>query len=87
MLAPRHPRLWFDAGLIWLERRDPRQAVTAFERAAELAPEVPGTFYRLGLARERIGDLAGAAAAFRQALRLRPNWPEVQEALNRVTKS
>ncbi len=87
VLAPRHPRLWFDAGLIWLERRDPRQAVTAFERAAELAPEVPGTFYRLGLARERTGDLAGAAAAFRQALRLRPNWPEVQEALNRVTKS
>ncbi len=85
-LAPTHPRLWYVAGLIWLER-DPPQAVQAFERAAELAPNVPGTFYRLGLARERTGDRHGAASAFRQALRLRPQWPDARNALRRVTNS
>lgn len=83
-LAPNHPRLWFDAGVIWLER-DPPRAVAALERAAKLSPTAPGVFFRLGLARERTGDLTGAASAFRQALRLRPNWPEANEALSRVT--
>lgn len=82
-LAPNHPRLWFDAGVIWLER-DPPKAVAAFERAANLSPTAPGVFFRLGLARERTGDLTGAASAFRKALRLRPRWPEANEALNRV---
>lgn len=85
-MAPRHPRLWFDAGVIWLER-DPSQAVAAFERAAELSSTTPGVFYRLGLAREQTGDLAGAVTAFRQALRLRPRWPEATEALDRVSSS
>ena len=72
------------AGVIWLER-DPAQAVVALERAAKLSPKTPGVLYRLGLARERTGDAAGAEAAFRQALRLQPKWPEAKEALNRVT--
>lgn len=82
-LAPNHPRLWFDVGVIWLER-DPSQAIAALERAAQLSPQTAGVHYRLGLARERTGDAAGAAVAFRQALRLRPKWPEAKAALQRV---
>ncbi|MBC7815347.1 MAG: tetratricopeptide repeat protein [Planctomycetaceae bacterium] len=84
-LAPENPLLWFTAGLIWFDR-DPVRAVEAFERSAALSPENPGTFYRLGLARERTGDRSGARTAYRQALRLQPNWPEPQQALRRLMR-
>lgn len=83
-LAPDHPRLWFTVGVLWLES-DPIRAVAAFERSAKLSPQTPGTFYRLGLARERIGDRTGASVALRQALKIQPNWLEAQQALRRVS--
>ena len=36
----------------------------------------------LGLTRRAVGDTAGAAAAFRQSLRLDPNQPEIARTLS-----
>ncbi|NLM01154.1 MAG: tetratricopeptide repeat protein [Treponema sp.] len=42
-------------------------------------------WYRLGRVRENANDKAGAKSAYERALRLRPNYPDAQEAVKRVS--
>jgi tetratricopeptide (TPR) repeat protein len=51
---------WVGLGELQLRRRDPREAVEAFRRAVELAPEDGDTRVRLGQAYYNLGDLPAA---------------------------
>jgi DNA-binding CsgD family transcriptional regulator/tetratricopeptide (TPR) repeat protein len=70
--SPRIVRdLDFFTGLVELERGRYRESAAAFEKAAAALPQAfpaaaydPRVFRYLGLAREKAGDAAGAAAAF-----------------------
>ena len=70
--SPRVVRdLGYFTGLVELERGRYRESAEAFEKAAAALPKAfpavayePLVFYYLGLAREKAGDAAGAAAAF-----------------------
>ena len=49
-----------------------RESLEALEIAVALAPELPGAWVNLGVARRRSGDPAGAEAAYRRALEADP---------------
>jgi choline-sulfatase len=59
----------------------PAEAVPFFERALAAGPRTPMALNGLGLTRLELGDRAGAAAAFRESLRLDPNQPDVAGTL------
>ncbi|HEV7507531.1 MAG TPA: VWA domain-containing protein [Thermoanaerobaculia bacterium] len=74
-LAPDDPLVQYDAGTARLGAGHGRQAVTPLEKAAKAASHdlAPAAHYNLGGARLAAGDAAGAAEAFKQALRLQPD--------------
>jgi len=74
-LAPDDPLVQYDAGTARLGAGRGRQAVTPLEKAAKAAGRelAPAAHYNLGGARFAAGDAAGAAEAFKQALRLQPD--------------
>ena len=57
------------------------EAVPYFERALAAGPRTTMALNGLGLTRLELGDRAGAAAAFRESLRLDPEQPNVADTL------
>jgi TolA-binding protein len=60
---------YFEA-MVYFREKEWREAETRFARMAEDFPEAPNApeaLYHLGLARERLGDAAGAERAWREA--------------------
>src|SRR5260370_39568405 len=53
-----------------------KEALAAFEQALANKPDFPEAAYNLGNARRELGDLAGAIAAYRNALQLRPEYAD-----------
>jgi arylsulfatase A-like enzyme/Tfp pilus assembly protein PilF len=60
------------------------EAVPYFERALAAGPRTTMALNGLGLTRMELGDRAGAAAAFRESLRLDPKQPNVAQALREM---
>jgi tetratricopeptide (TPR) repeat protein len=83
--SPWHARASLWLGLLALGGGDATRAVALLEEAERLAPATPGLALRLGWAREQAGDAAGAAAAFRRALREPADTGAARAALARVT--
>src|SRR5258708_31155864 len=52
------------------------EAQVAFEQALTHRSDFPEAFYNLGNARRELGDLAEAIGAYRNALRLRPDYTD-----------
>jgi tetratricopeptide (TPR) repeat protein len=83
-LDPDFGEAWANLGQLEAETGDRwRQAGAAFERAAALEPSGP-LFYKLGVARGRLGELAAACAAYRRSLELDPRCPETWNNLGHV---
>jgi len=59
----------------------PGEALPYFERALQAQPRSTMTLNGLGLTRMAVGDRMGAAAAFRESLRIDPKQPEIAERL------
>jgi tetratricopeptide (TPR) repeat protein len=78
------PKLWIARGQTRFERRECRQALTDFEKAASLAPAEPLAFNGAGLASLCLEDPAGAARAFRRSLEIDPAQPEIREVLTQL---
>lgn len=71
-LAPDHAAGWFHlADALGRFERWP-DSLQALERCLALQPQFPEAWNNLGLARKNQGDLAGAAAAFKAALKQAP---------------
>jgi Flp pilus assembly protein TadD len=62
------------------------EALPFFERALEAGQRTPMTLNGLALARLALGDRTGAAAAFRESLRLDPGQPEVARSLSELAR-
>lgn len=62
-------------GDTWRERGDVRTAVTAYQRALEIAPGDPAVLANMGLAYAGAGDWIQAAATYRRSLSLEPRQP------------
>jgi len=62
----------------------PSEAVPFFERALAAGPRSAMALNGLGLTRLELGDRVGAAAAFRESLRVEPNQPEIARTLREL---
>jgi predicted O-linked N-acetylglucosamine transferase (SPINDLY family) len=63
-------------GTALLAEGRPQEARAAFEQALIHKPDFPEACYNLGNAARELGDLTGAIAAYRNALRLRPDYAD-----------
>jgi putative PEP-CTERM system TPR-repeat lipoprotein len=63
---------------------DINQAEASYRRLTLLRPRSAQAFAALAEAQTMRGDLTGAADSVRQAIRLQPDWPPVQEAAFRL---
>jgi arylsulfatase A-like enzyme/Tfp pilus assembly protein PilF len=64
----------------------PAEALPYFERALDAGPPTTMALNGLGLTRLAVGDAPGAAAAFRQSLRLDPNQPDIARTLGEMRR-
>jgi Flp pilus assembly protein TadD len=70
--APRDVTVNNNLAVAWLGRGEPRRAAERLAVALEVAPLYWRAHVNLGIARHRLGDLAGARAAFAAASRIAP---------------
>lgn len=70
------------AAALMFQQRD-REAEPLLRRALELDPQDADAWFNLGSVLKAIGDLPGSAAAFDQALKLRPGDAAFQERVQR----
>ncbi|GIL69331.1 hypothetical protein Vretimale_13447 [Volvox reticuliferus] len=67
------PSLWYHLGCAHSRCGRPREAVAAFQRAAQLMPRHPAFLHELAKACQVIGDHTTALAHFNSVLQLQPN--------------
>ncbi|WP_027883226.1 tetratricopeptide repeat protein [Meiothermus rufus] len=84
-LSPvRFPDAYAGLGQVFIEMKDYQKARFNFTKAVALDGNNPLYRYWLCRANELLGDKAGAQTQCEQALRLRPDFKEAQEVLNRL---
>jgi tetratricopeptide (TPR) repeat protein len=84
--SDRSSTAYFFIGEIFRVQKKFHYADIAYTTAVRLEPGMALWWYRLGLAREALGDKIYAAEAFERALRINPSYTGAVEALNRVRK-
>jgi len=85
-LEPEHPRaLLLDADLA-LDAGDGERAGGALDTLVELVPRAAAVHNRRGIARELVGDRAGAEASFREAIRIDRSHRDAWINLGRVLR-
>ncbi len=76
----RRPEADDTVGWIYLQKGLPLEAIAAFERARERAPQNPVYHYHLGLAHMKTGQRDRARSAFARALELRSDFAGADDA-------
>src|SRR5262249_41571081 len=71
-------------GVVYSQQGLHSQAIRALQTAVELAPHEARVPYNLGVALASSGDRPGAAAAFRETLRLRPDHAQAENRLKEL---
>ncbi len=79
---------WDTLAMLHFRRGEWEQAEAAWKKCIELAsPEgEPGAYFHLGRVYERKHQTASAIAAYQEALRLRPDFPEASRALAKLSR-
>jgi tetratricopeptide (TPR) repeat protein len=71
-------------GFVYYQRQLPDLAIRAFEDSIAKSPNNAIYHYHLGLALAKQGNLTRARRSYQTALKLRPDYPEAQQALKTV---
>lgn len=71
---------WGNLGWAYLESGDLDQAIAALERSVAAQPRFCVGFYRLGVAKERKGQLESAVESYQMALEADPRCASLQDA-------
>ena len=85
--APKGERIstaYFFVGEIYRLGKQYNKADIAYSAAVHLEPAISLWWYRLGTVRETVGDKKGASDAYQRAIKLRPDYKDASEGLNRV---
>ncbi|HXE30542.1 MAG TPA: hypothetical protein VN515_01945 [Terriglobales bacterium] len=77
-LQPEATGVLKDAAACWLLAEQPAQALPLIERALALDPRDAENYGNLALARQALGETAGAAEAARKAAELNPDHPRLR---------
>jgi hypothetical protein len=83
-LAPWETGILQALGAAYFVGNRPADAARAFREAAERDPEDAVAFANLGNVLLRTGDSKGAEKAFREAIRLRPELPQLRDNLRSI---
>ncbi len=86
-MAPRGERIsvaHFFVGEIYRNLKKYNKADIAYSIAVHLDPGNALWWYRLGIVREAAGEKKAAIDAYKTALKLRPNYKEASNAINRI---
>jgi len=73
--------------VVYASRQRFQEALDVLSSAVRLNPDEPLTWLNLGVSLEAKGDRQGAAAAYRQALILQPDFARAKEYSSRVSKN
>lgn len=84
---PNNPFAHNNLGLILIEREAFSEALPHLEKAVELRDDLPYFFNNLGIARERLGDTAGAADAYSRAVEIDSAYEKARINLQRIQRS
>jgi len=79
--CPDEPVLLNLIGAIHAALMDFDASIASFERAVELRPDVPDSYFHLGNTLFEKGDLTAAIERFRRAVELRSDYPEAHNKL------
>ena len=80
-IAPNDATVARELGAAFYDKRLYDKALAELERARELAPDDPRVHFALGLVNEAKGAVAAAIVAYRQAVRLDPEFVEARRTL------
>jgi tetratricopeptide (TPR) repeat protein len=76
-LEPRNGRAWEELASITASSGYPEQAAEAFKKAVAISPKAPGYHMGYGHVLKTLGDQPASLRAYREAVRLRPEFGEV----------
>jgi tetratricopeptide (TPR) repeat protein len=82
--APDNPDVRDTLGWVYYRQQLPDLAARAFEESIAKNPNNPIYHYHLGLASAKQGNIVRARRSYQAALNLRPDYPEVQQALKTI---
>lgn len=85
--APNHTSALFRLGLLELQAARPESALPLLERAAAAAPGESRHHMGLGQVRQSLGQLSGAADAYRRVIDIDPESSDAHFALGNVLQS
>jgi tetratricopeptide (TPR) repeat protein len=72
---------FFEEGVAAAQAGNHQAAVTAFNGAAAAMPTCADCYFNIGVSEQQLKNSAGAEAAFKKAIELRPSYPEAYNAL------
>jgi tetratricopeptide (TPR) repeat protein len=76
-LEPKQPRwLYATLGKLLAERQQWQSAISVFQQAIELYPEGTELYRELGIVQEKVGDIDGEIASYKQAIALHAEQPD-----------
>jgi O-antigen ligase/tetratricopeptide (TPR) repeat protein len=87
----KNPRIWYEFGQVKLSQKKYSEAVEAFKRALELNPEVSQSYWFLGMAYVKAGDLGEAIKYVDKAIErgyvYNDNLPDIIRLIDLYTRS
>jgi len=86
-INPSNKTAYFNSGYIYMvEKREFDSAIDAFQQAINIDPSYVDAVYNIGRIYEEQGDYQAARVQYRQALKLKTNYPLAVDGLNRLDK-
>ncbi|HEY4492324.1 MAG TPA: tetratricopeptide repeat protein, partial [Acidobacteriota bacterium] len=80
VLKLNSPEFHNQRGLLYIQKKEPRNALVEFSKAIDLQPKA-AYYNNLGIAYQRLGQLDKAEAAYNHALKLNPDYEECEANL------
>lgn len=74
------PTAYVNLGILFLNKKNPADAVTYFGKAVELNPNAADGYYYRGLAEAQLKKMQAARADFEKVITLSPDSPEAKDA-------
>ena len=91
-IEPDNPMVWTNLGAAYLgnpvlaSKENQQKAITAFEKALEIDPQVPNVAYNLGLIYRDRQENSQAISWFRRALETNPNDKDARHYIELLSK-
>lgn len=83
-ISPTFVRTHYELAQVYLNKKDYAKAIKAFKKAAELNPNVPISWWYLGVTQIEAGDKASGIASLNQAFALGYDYKTSKEDLTRL---